>query len=508
MRTRYTFYNFLVSIISGIVIPVLGFVKVRLFIAAYGDELNGLYLVFNNVITDLNICELSFSLAFRQLLFKPLADGDKEEVNRIYSGVTSIYHKVGLLVIVLAFVLAFIVPLFNRDTIDMSLWEMAFLFLIMALPFGISYFLLPPSLVIMADQKEYQISVWIQTIAIIRMFLMIIVILLKLPYVLIFIIEGLNVFLSNFFANRIAKKHYPWLNHDKKIRTNPEFVESSRSTMVQRLSNIAITSSDNIIINTTMDLTSVSIFGSYSYLIEAALRIINSAITSPINSFGNLFSSDSEDSYPVFEEFYEFSCYLATILAVCIFVVLDEFVYLWVHKASYVLPISASIIFALNVFYLTQRESIILIRDANRLFVKAKKNAYLMTAVKIVLSFVLVRYFGVIGVLLGTLIAYGTVDLLFNPKLVYEEVFHKDAKIYYGKFAVHLAIAALMAVVCYFVYQKSVPYIGESLIHFAVTGMGLGISVVILTTVIYYSLFPSFRKLVLRGKILLLRKAK
>ena len=86
--------------------------------------------------------------------------------------------------------------------------------------------------------------------------------------------------------------------------------------------------------------------------------------------------------------------------------------------------------------------------------------------------------------------------------------FQKDAKIYYGKFAVRLAIAAVMAVVCYFVYQKSVPYIGESLIHFAVTVMGLGISVVILTTVIYYSLFPSFRKLVLRGKNLLLRKAK
>ena len=508
MRTRYTFYNFLVSIISGIVIPVLGFVKVRLFISTYGDELNGLYLVFNNVITYLNICELSFSLAFRQLLFKPLAENDRNEVNRIYSGVSSIYRFVGKLVIVLAFVLAFIVPLFNRDTIEMSVFEMAFLFLLMALPFGISYFLLPPSLVIIADQKEYQISVWIQSIAILRMFLMILVILLKLPYVLIFIIEGLNVLLSNFFANRIALKQYPWLKYDKAIKTNEEFKKSSQSTMVQRLSNIAITSSDNIIINTTMDLTSVSIYGSYSYLIEAALRIINSAITSPINSFGNLFNSEEEDSYPVFEEFYDFSSYLATILSVCIFVVLDEFVYIWVHKASYVLPLSASVIFSLNVFYLTQRESVILIRDANRLFLKAQKNAYLMTAVKIILSFLLVWKFGVIGVLLGTLIAYGTVDLFFNPKLVYEEVFHKSAWIYYRNFGVRLLIAALLAAVIYPLYQKAVPYVGDSLIHFGITAIALGISVVIITTLIYVLLFPSFRRLLKRGKKLLHSRTK
>ena len=504
MRTRYSFYNILVNLISGVLLPVLGFVKVRLFISLYGDELNGLYLVFSQVIQYLNICELSFSLAFRQMLFKPLAEDDKEEVNRLYSGVSSIYHIVGIAVLLMGVVLSFIIPLFND--MDMSLMEMSGLFLLMALPFGISYFLLPPTLLIIADQKEYKISVWIQSIAFIRMVLMIVAILLKMSYVWIFVIEGLNVLLSNIIANRISLKTYPWLKRDKSIRTNEAFISSARGTMVQRLSNIAINNSDSIILNiASKNLSAVSIYGAYTYLIEAATKIINSVITSPINSFGNLFSSDAEDAYSVFEEFYEFASYLATILAVCIFAVLDEFVLIWVNQSSYILPISAAIIFSINVFYLTQREAVILIRDANGLFVEAKKNAYLLTLVKIVCSFVFVYMFGIVGVLAGTFVAYFLVDFTYNPRLVYEKVFHLNSSLYYKKFALRFVITALLAVGTYMLYQNFIGYVGQSLLHFLITIIAVGVGVSVIVTVVYYLLFPSFRRLIQRGIRLLKR---
>ena len=74
MRTKYTLYNLIVNIVSSVLVPVLGFIKVRLFIDLYGSEINGLQLFFAQIIMYLNIFELSFSLAFRQLLFKPEAE--------------------------------------------------------------------------------------------------------------------------------------------------------------------------------------------------------------------------------------------------------------------------------------------------------------------------------------------------------------------------------------------------------------------------------------------------
>ena len=77
------------------VLPLVGIIKVRLFIDFYGSGLNGLQVTIAQVITFLNICELAYSLAFRQLLFKPLAEDDHEEVLRIYHGAVRIFRITG-----------------------------------------------------------------------------------------------------------------------------------------------------------------------------------------------------------------------------------------------------------------------------------------------------------------------------------------------------------------------------------------------------------------------------
>ena len=496
MRTKNSFYNFFVSIVSGLIIPLFGFVKVRLFIDLYGSDLNGLYLVFMNVINFINISEYSFSLAFRQLLYKPLAENDHAQVNRIFSGVRHTYAIIGSIMIVVGFVVGFVIPNFIDTTLPS--FEVFGLFLILSLPFGLSYFILPPSLLIIADQKEYKISFWIQTIAIIRMVLMIIVILAGLSYFYIFVIEGLNVLIGNLVAYRIAMKHYPWLKYDKLIKNSVEFNTNAKHTLIQRLSHLAVNNTDSIIISRFISLTAVSIYGAYIYLIEAALRIVNSAITSPINSFGNLFNSDRSKSYDVFKEYYELSLFFASVLSICIFVVLDDFVYIWVQQESYVLSIFVSVIFAFNVFYLTQREAIIIIRDANRLFIDAKKNAYLMTITKITLSLLLVKRYGISGVLMATLVTYVCIDLLYNPRLVYNKVFNKNVSAYYRTFVSRLLLSVALAFIFHLLYQTQIEYIGTSFTNFILSLIILGGTVFITVFFIYYSLFPTFRALVKR----------
>jgi len=91
MRTKHTLYNFIVSVIASVLLPLVGFIKVRLFVDLYGSDVNGLQLTIAQIITFLNICELAFSLAFRQLLFKPLAEDDKEKVKKIYNGARKVF---------------------------------------------------------------------------------------------------------------------------------------------------------------------------------------------------------------------------------------------------------------------------------------------------------------------------------------------------------------------------------------------------------------------------------
>jgi len=493
----------LVNTISSIIIPILGFVKVRLFVDMYGSHINGLQLVFMQVIMYLNMFELAYSIAFRQLLYQPLANGDRNKVQEIYHGARKIFKFTGIILLFAIIIVSYFIPSFTE--VDLSSGFVSLLFIMLALPFALSYFLMGPNFVIIADQKEYKIGIWIQTIAILRMFSMIIIILMKLPFIYIFAVEGLQVFIANFIARKVALKHYPWLKENPVIKNDSTFLQNAKYTVAHRLAYIANNNSDNLIINWFLGLKAVSVFGVYNYLIDAIIRIINSIITAPINSFGNLFNDKTKNPYYIFNEFYNFATFIATIISVSIFVYVNKFVYLWIGKEDYMLSQVVAALLALNVFYLTQREPIVISRDTNGLFKESRNNAYLMAFTKIVLSIILVQKYEVRGILFATLVSNWIVDFLYMPRLVFNRVFKMNPFLYYKAAFIRLFIAVSIAQVSNFIFNSfEITGIISFLIAAAITGMFTFIIVFIL----YFMLFKSFRELLERLRNLLLGRRK
>ena len=505
MRTKYTVYNFLVSLITSVVLPIIGMLKIRMFIDGYGQGINGLQLTIVNVITFLNICEIAYSLAFRQLLFEPLANNDRDKVLKIYYGARKFFKLTGFIFLVLGVLGGFIFPLFAQSPLGYG--ETVFTFLILMVPYGLSYFLMGPNFVIIADQKEYKINIWIQTIAILRMVLMILVIKAGWSYQWVFFIEGAQVLLANVVAYFIALKQYPWLKN--KVDSNDRsFIHNAKYTVIQRLSNLATTNTDNIVIAAFMGYNAVSVFGNYSYLTNAVSKIIQSAITSPINSFGNLFNDKKSDSYAVFTEYFNFALMIASIISICVFVAMPQFVYLWLKRPDeYIVSLPIALLFALNLFYMTMRETVIITRDSNGLFVDAKNNAYLQAIVKVILTIVLIIPFGFVGVLLSTFITNWIVDFLYNPVLVYKKVFELKPLKYYKMVALRMGIAAVIAFVAYMGWQNVDLYAQSGYIPFFICCLGLGSFVLVATVVTYAICFKSFRNLFVRMYNLFFKKA-
>ena len=100
------------------------------------------------------------------------------------------------------------------------------------------------------------------------------------------------------------------------------------------------------------------------------------------------FNDSGADSYSVFTEFFNFAVYIASIIGVCIFVVIGRFVLIWMKmRPEYSVTILIAFLFAINIFYMTMREPIIICRDANGLFKDAKNNAYLLAISKVCLLY-------------------------------------------------------------------------------------------------------------------------
>lgn len=477
----------------------------RLFINAYGSDVNGLQLTIAQVITFLNICELAYSLAFRQLLYKPLASGDREGVRAIYYGACRIFRITGAAVIGLSVLLALLFPHFAASPLNDRQTFLAVLLL--ALPYGISYFLMGPNFVVMADQKEYKINLVIQTIAILRMVFMVAAIHMGMHFFVILLIEAANILLANTAARFIGLHAYPWLKQ-KSERVDHAFGEKAGYAMVQRLSELATTQTDNIVISGELGYALSSVYGSYSYLTDNIGKISQSMVQSPMNSFGNLFNDPSRDSYPIFTEFFNFAAYLATIVAVSVFTVLPQFIPIWMqHDPLYAVDISICFWLSVNIFYMTMRQPIIIVRDANGLYVNARSNGYLLAITKILLSLILVFVLGISGAVLATSIAYWTVDYLYNPRLVYRQVFHLSSWRYYKMVALRLVLAAGIGYVSWwfwnqFMAAKAITGVVALIIQILI----LGIAVSVMTTVLYAVCFKSFRHLFIRLRTIFKKK--
>ena len=506
-RTKHSFYNFLVSTIAALILPLVGFIKVSLFVRLYGSAVNGLQLTIAQVITFLNICELAYSLAFRQLLYKPLAERDRETVKQIYYGACRVFRGTGVVCIAASVIVALIFPSLSES--PFSYWETVGTFLLLALPYGISYFLMGPNFVIMADQKEYRINVWIQTISVCRMACMVAAILAKLPFISMLIIEGANILIANTLSRHIALKEYPWLKEEPADKTDTSFQKKARYAMVQRLSELATTQTDNIVVSAFMGYVMSSVYGTYSYLTDNIGKITQTMVQSPMNSFGNLFNDKHADSFGVFTEFFNFATYVSTIVACTIAIVMPQFVPVWMGDPLYTASIPICFFFGLNIFYMTMRQPVIIARDANGLYVNAKNNAWLLAGVKIVLSVLLVQRLGLLGVVLATTAAYWIVDFSYNPVLVYNRVFHRPAKDYYFMVFSRLVLAILIGL-CGFWFWNSVMTVSASQGRAALilNIIVLGILITAVTTAIYWFAYRSFRHLFTRLMGLLKRRRK
>lgn len=505
MRTRHSFYNMIINLVSSLIIPVLGFVKVRLFIQLYGNEVNGMQLTLMQFITYLNIFELAYSLAFRQLMYKPLADNDHSSIIKIYGGAKKVFRITGVFLLVAGVIFSVAAPSLTGSSINPV--EISVSALILVLPFALSYFMMGPNFLLAADQKEYKFNIWIQTIGACRMIVMITIILLKLPYIVILIVEGLQILLANFIARKIALKEYPWLRRVS-VSEDVSFLKSIKYTLANRFAVIANNNTDNIIISNFYGYDLVSIYGTYSYFIEAITKIVNSIITSPVNSFGNLFNDQKSESYSVFMELYSFSTYLGTIISICVFVVMNQLVGYWINDESYILTSAASFIFAINIFYMTQREPILICRDTNGLFKKAVGNSYLIAFVKILLSILLVKKHKIIGVLVATSISWWIIDFFYTPVLIYKEVFNLPALKYYKSILIRIAFFLGLSAFAYVGWSHFNEFTSSGLLPFLVSCVVLGSLVLIGVSIIYVMFFPSFRSLIQRFLRLVLEKNK
>ena len=190
------------------------------------------------------------------------------------------------------------------------------------------------------------------------------------------------------------------------------------------LSGVIINSTDSIFISAFVGTVEVAIIGNYTLIINSISQVIAMVLNAARPSIGNLaVTSSIEKQKLVFNRINFITFYLTCIFMTCLFVLLTPFITeIWFNK-NYAISILLVIVLCINFFIDSMIRPIASFRVANGIFVQGWLRPIITAALNIILDVLLGYNFGILGILIATIVSRLVTQVWFDPYLVFKLVF-------------------------------------------------------------------------------------
>ena len=442
----------LVTIVCGLVLP-------RLILQCYGSSVNGLVNSISQFLSAISFLELGVGAVTQTALYGPLANGDIRMQSEVYVSARRFFSKIARILVVYIGILTIAFPFMSSEKCGFTYTAT----LIVAM--GISsflqyYFGIVNSLFLSADQKSYiQYNLQIITLIINTVCSAILmkcgasIQVVKLSTAVIYCVRP-------FFLNLYVKKNY---HLDINVKVQGEPIKQKWNGIAQHIAAIVFDSTDIIILTVFSTLKDVSVYSVY-YLVVSAIKQLFNTVTSGIQSIlGDLYVRDDKNKFKQFFYVVEWAVHTLTVFIMgCTSQLIVPFVLVYtkgVNDANY------------NQSFFGYNISILL--------------TYIYSAImNIVISAVMVKKFGLIGVAVGTSVAMGY-QVLWLLSYVYKNIIFTSKK-HCVKLIVIDAISSILGIiVCGVINIATISSWGSLIISGVITTIIWGILVVAFNFLFY-----------------------
>lgn len=407
MRTKTAVKNSIIGLTSKLITMVLSLVSMKIFMQQLGVEIRGLNGLFTNCLSLLQLTELGIGSAIIYALYKPLAENNTKEIQILMNLYKKIYKYIGVIVIALGILLSFFIDFFVTDT-QYSKEYLLVIFFIQLISAASTYFLAYKRNLVYADQKMYVNTLIDMICYIVATIVRIIIMITVQSYVAYLVVQVIQTMVSNLVINHWCNKRYPYLK--EKVTEAYDKIDELKSNVknliVGKISGLVYSSTDNLIISKCVGILQVGYMASY-YEIVNILKMLSSSITEPIQPIlGNLVQVE-KDKKRVLDVFLTctFIRYcIANVITVGTVIMLNPLIQIWLGK-EFVLARTISVLMAMDIFIAIVHGPTGEMISVLGLFQKDKIISIIGMCINLVFSIALVYKLGVIGVLLGTVLA-------------------------------------------------------------------------------------------------------
>lgn len=507
MRTKKIFLNMLCDILPYLLIGVVGIIKMDVLITYIGDVGNGYYQTINQIISYVFLAQLGFSEAVIYSLYKPFADKNKDDINAIYGGARKIFRRIGF--IILGIICLVTLGLYFFYHFEEGYKASALIcFFVISTSYLIAYFGRGQtySAVLSAAQEKYIYSLVFNGVKLLCDILIVVATILfrslESIAIVILIMKGLEEIINRI----VVKKKYPDLHEI--ARKDTSMVKMTKDLAWTQVGHLVLNNIDALLLMGASGPIMVSIYTTYNYILRFLNEVASKVEISSVYSFGNVFAKkEDEKVYPLFKEFFMLFILIAFSMSITFMLGIRGFVSVWVGKENYLLSYLTIILFTSTLFLNILYYPLAALISADGLFKENKKHIFICAMINLVLSVILINFFGIDGVLVGTMIAF-LVNIILKSNLISKRIF-KNTKL--TNILKYYIIAILLFVALSISLIPIESYFLSTSVGFVNTILKLTIVfiiVVILTSLVLYLVSKDARNLFKRAINLLRSKFK
>ena len=446
-RVQSAVKNIVFGQIGNLITQILNFVLRTVFIDHLGDTLNGVNALYTSILSVLSLAELGIGTALSYSLYKPVAGRDYEKVKSYMQFYKKAYQIIGIVIAAAGLMLSPFLPWLVRQPDGVTLRDLTLYYYIFLFNTASSYFVAYKYSIVNAEQKNYIQTNILTVTKMITVSLQIVVVLVTGNFYIYLLTAAGVELVQKIFVTVYLNRKYPYLK-EKDVQKltkeeTGEIASKTKALVFHKVGDVARLQTDSMIISAFINVTVTGFVDNYNWVLNSIANVVNIFFNSVISSFGNLIATESKErQYQMFKVYRFAACWIYGFTAIGFSMLLTPFIILWKGESR---ALAYAVVMCILVDFYFKGERIVLsnFKTAAGVFEQDKYLALIQGVVNLVISIVLVRSIGLVGVYIGTIVS-GLIANITKPVIIYRVILDRPVKGYFIDFVKYAGVTAAL----------------------------------------------------------------
>lgn len=446
-------HNITIGFFNHFLLMIFPFIVRAVMIKRLGIDYLGVSSLFASILGILALADLGFSSAAAYFLYKPIVEENQQEINALLLFFRRIFRIVGLVILVFGLgIMPFLENLVSGtypSDINIYIVYLLQLFSTVSGYFFFSY----KSIILSANQRnDVESIVYTASNAIMYVLQIALLLIFSNYYTYAVVLPAFSV-ITNILRSVVADKLFPSYKCEGEIskELKREIYKRVAALFGHKMNMKVIQTADSVVLSAILGLAILGKYSNYFYILSA-LAVVTSVITENLRPIvGNsLICVDRNQNIKTLKNFLFIYSWIIGFCCVCLVCLYQNWMVIWVG-ADNLLPFSTVILFAIYFWIWKIGDVFMLYRDAGGLWIRVKFYPYVSAALNLITNIILVKYIGVNGVIISTVLTLLCISLPCEIHALFKYLFEMPARKTVFLVLKYTVIATLCTLITYMI---------------------------------------------------------